>query len=273
MTEETLDNVDEANDYKERYVAFLDLLGFKAQVEVAEQSQAQAQWARLREILALVRDTLCENPALGMRLTCFSDCIVFSADRTEQGLAEMIQSIDMLTFNLLQYDVFVRGGLVAGGAHHGKDFVYGTAVSRAYELESTCAKWPITLVSQEVLDDAKTYGTQFIEWLIEDVTDRHFVHYLRRYAEYRHEPRYPGMVIMDDPAQRVIDFMCHRLNRDEGSVLEKAQWFAEYWNRTVAAGGVFGQIGQGMVPKDTSRGPTLMVRRIVGSAKSSTSST
>lgn len=271
MTTASLDSVDEVHDYKERYVAFLDLLGFKVQVEEAERTPSE--WPRLREILALVRDTLCENPALGMHLTWFSDCIVFSADRTEHGLAEMIQSIDMLTFNLLQYDVFVRGGLVAGGAHHGKDFVYGTAVSRAYELESTCAKWPITLVSQEVLDDAKTYGVSFMEWLIEDETGQHFVHYLRRYAEYRHEPRYPGMVIMDDPAQRVIDFICHRLSRDEGSVLEKAQWLAKYWNRTVAVGGVFGQIAQGIVPKNTSRGPTLMVRRIVGSAMPSTSST
>lgn len=265
MTEAALDSVDEVHDYKERYVAFLDLLGFKVQVKVAEETPSQ--WLRLREILALVRDTLCENPAIGMRLTWFSDCIVFSADRSEQGLAEMIQAIETLTCNLLQYDVLVRGGLVAGGAHHGKDFVYGTAVGRAYEMESTCAKWPITLVSLEVLDDARTYSAPLMDWLIEDGADRHFVHYLSRYATYRPKPIYSGMVIMDDPAQRVTDFICRRLNQDAGTVLEKAQWFAAYWNRTVAIEGVFGPIEQGMVPKGTSRGPTLMVRRIVGPAR------
>ncbi len=270
MSDAIEDKVDEAHDYKERYVAFIDLLGFKVQLIEAEKEPSN--WPRLREILALVRDTLCENPTIGMRFRWFSDCIVFSADRTEQGLAEMIQSIDCLTFNLLQYDVLVRGGLVAGGAHHGKHFVYGTAVSRAYEMESKYAKWPITLVSKEVFDDAKTYSVEFMDWLIEDGADRHFVNYLQRYATYRPTPVYSGMVIMERPAQRVIDFICDRLNRDEGSVLDKAQWFASYWNRAVAVAGVFGPIEKGMVPKFNSGGPTLMVRRIVGPARSSTPS-
>ena len=41
--------------------------------------------------------------------------MVVSADRTAPGLWEMFQSIFTLTFNLLQYDVLVRGGLTGGG--------------------------------------------------------------------------------------------------------------------------------------------------------------
>ena len=49
-------------DYSDRYVVFLDLLGFKAEVERAEQNPAERQ--RLHDILKLVRDTLCENHLL-----------------------------------------------------------------------------------------------------------------------------------------------------------------------------------------------------------------
>src|SRR5580692_5464230 len=52
-------------------------LGFKAQVERAEENLEQR--AKLRDILSLMRDTLCESPAVGMRFTYFSDCIVLSA--------------------------------------------------------------------------------------------------------------------------------------------------------------------------------------------------
>ncbi len=188
-------------EYKHRYVAFLDLLGFKAQVECAEHSPAER--AKLHDILLLVRDTIGGNPYLGLRFNYFSDCMVVSADRTAPGLWEMFQSIFTLTFNLLQYDVLVRGGLTGGGAYHASDFLYGTAVNRAYRLESQCAKNPMTLVSQEVVDDAKRYGAGHMHWLLEDGAQRYFVDYLRWYADYQPTPIYSGKVILDDPGHRV----------------------------------------------------------------------
>jgi hypothetical protein len=259
---QTVDSGADVDDYQERYVAFLDLLGFKAQVERAEENLEQR--AKLRDILSLMRDTLCESPAVGMRFTYFSDCIVLSAQRTRAGLWEMFQSIDLLTFNLLQYDVFVRGGLTAGIAHHSKDFVYGTALIRAYNLERESAGGPMTLVAQEVLADATANGLDFLLWLVEDSPVRYFVNYLRRFAEYRREPRLPGTVVMDDPGQRVINFVCQRLNTDAGSVLCKAQWLQAYWNRTVAKEGVFSAIEPGLAQDYVSSGPTIMMRRAVG---------
>ena len=44
---------------------------------------------------------------------------------------------------------------MAGGVHHDQNFVYGSAVNRAYKIESEEAIFPMTLVSNEVLADAK----------------------------------------------------------------------------------------------------------------------
>jgi hypothetical protein len=54
----------------------------------------------------------------------------------------------------------VRSGLTAGGVHHSSDFVYGTAVNRAVAIERDDAKGPMTMVSAEIVEDAKNYSRQ-----------------------------------------------------------------------------------------------------------------
>jgi hypothetical protein len=83
MSDESLE------EYEERYVAFLDLLGFKRQVEIAESDPTERN--KVHEILVLVRDTLGENPYLSFRRNYFSDCIVLSIKRTPEGLWEMFR--------------------------------------------------------------------------------------------------------------------------------------------------------------------------------------
>lgn len=253
-----------SDDYKERYVAFLDLLGFKTIVTRAETDPTERE--RLRKVLELMRDSLTQNPRLALRFTHFSDCLVLSIERTAAGLLEAFESINVLVSNLLQFDVLVRGGLVAGHAYHDKDFVYGTAVNRAYCLEHEIARDPIILLSEEVFADAKRYGVQHLAWLRADPAQRQFIHYLRSYSEYRPEPIYPGKVIMDEPAKRIVDFVLGRLASDTGRVLAKAQWLQAYWNETVAGNGVFERIEPGVTPRYASRGPTIMYRRIVAGA-------
>ena len=58
--------------------------------------------------------------------------------------------------------------------------------------------------------------------------------------------------------------MLDRLAADTDRVLAKAQWLQAYWSETVACNGVFERIEPGFTPRYTSRGPTIMHRRIVG---------
>lgn len=59
-----------ADDYRERYVAFLDLLGFKVLVEAAERDDKERR--RLQEVLEHLSRTLCNSPRLGMRFRFFN---------------------------------------------------------------------------------------------------------------------------------------------------------------------------------------------------------
>jgi hypothetical protein len=252
-----------ADIYAEKYVVFLDLLGFKAKVEDADVRPEARQ--EILNALDIVRDSLCNNDRVGMRFTHFSDCIIFSAHRTQEGLREMLESINLLTLNLLNYDFFVRGGLAVGGVHHDKDFVYGLAVNKAYEIESKKAIFPVTLVSDEVLSDVKAYGSQFGEYLTEDEEGRYFVHYLKIFSDYAPLPAYAGKLILESPGRRIVDFICHRLNvHSDPDVLKKDIWFQNYWNEKVAAKDVFGRIEAGVTKRDLGHRPFRAIRRIAG---------
>jgi hypothetical protein len=259
MEQESFD-LDLVNDYREKYVVFLDLLGFRAVVKKVGQDVLERH--RVIEALKLIKDTLSTNPAIDLRFTHFSDCIVLSAERSPHALWEIFQSIELLTFNLLQFDFFVRGGLTVGLTHHSQDFVFGTAVTEAYELESKMASAPLVLLSGEVTQDAMKLGRDFTQWLKEDGPDRYFVNYLMRYAEYTSE-RLVGKVVLEYPAERIASFVGQRLNNDKDGVLKKAQWFQMYWNDTVAARGTLSRIeARATLPKIES-GPTIIVRRLV----------
>jgi hypothetical protein len=227
-------------EYRERYVAFLDLLGFKVLVDAAETTLEER--GRLAEVLDRLSQTLCNAPTIGGRFTYFSDCIVITADATPQGLWHVFRSIELLTRNLLQFDVFVRGAVTRGGAFHSTEYVYGTAVSRAAVLEKDEALNPLTLLSPEVLEDVRKLGPDFLQWLQSDGHDRHFVHYLGEYATFHSTPALPGKVSLDVDADRIAFYVSRRLLNDAGRVLAKAQWLQAYWNRTVARPGGFAEI-------------------------------
>ncbi|MGA2771288.1 MAG: hypothetical protein ABSG26_10785 [Bryobacteraceae bacterium] len=258
--------VNVANEYGKRYVAFLDLLGFKALVADAEVNEEARK--RLTDSLSLLRETLCNNPAIDMRFTYCSDCIIVTTECSQRGLWELLTSVCTLTRNLLQNDVLVRGVMTLGGVLHNPRFIYGTAVNRAICLErdhENGPKGPLVLLSPEVYEDARGYGQPFLAWLEADGPGRYFVHYLRGYAEYHDTPALPGKVVLDDDAARVIHFISRRLVGHTGSALEKAQWFQEYWNRAVAKPGGFAVIENGIVPELPEGPGSVAIRRLVDS--------
>jgi hypothetical protein len=253
-------DTDLVNNYPTKYAVFLDLLGFR---ELVKRSSADVlERHRLVEALKLVRDTLCENPPVDFRFTYFSDCIVISAEHSPHALWRIFQSVELLTCNLLQYDILVRGGLTVGPAHHSRDFVFGTAVTEAYELECKLAVNPLVLLSPAVVKEVEALGPEFKQWLKEDGPDRFFIHYLMRYAEYSSSMEV-GKVVLTYPAQRIAHFIGKRLKNDRDGVLTKAEWFKRYWNDVVAERGVLPRIELGSQPTLPANSLTIIKHRLI----------
>lgn len=246
----------------DRYVAFMDLLGFKDEIRDAEKS---ANWVKVETALEIIRTTLCNIPMVDMRFTYFSDCLYISSNASEIGLICLLQSIEELTLNLLYEDVFVRGGLTRGSVCHSDHHIYGTAVIKAYEMECLDAKNARTIVCPQVVKDVINLNRLHQDVLRQDVDDgQYFVHFLRGFANYMTNPPQAGDQLMEDPAARVMDCVIHRLLKHAGSPLEKAQWMASYWNSAVAYKGIFGEISSRVEPTNASKGAPRSFIRIAG---------
>ena len=124
----------------------------------------------------------------------------------------------------------------------------------------------MTRLSADVLADIDRDGAP--PQILMEQGGSSFVNFLRQFAAYCPTPIYAGMVILDQPAARVMDFICHRLNVHEGRVLAKAEWMQAYWNEVVVPGGVFGSIEKGVTERVETGGPMMALRRMVAGGAS-----
>ena len=141
---------EEGYSYPEKYVAFLDILGFSDLVERADEDPELRKG--LAEVLHIFQTTCGTNPATGTRVTQFSDSLVITALRTELGLSSILHGCEWLTMNLIQYGVLLRGGVAVGRVSHEAHILFGIGVNRAYQFEKSGGPPQIGLAAEVVSD-------------------------------------------------------------------------------------------------------------------------
>jgi hypothetical protein len=102
--------------YKEKYVLFMDILGFSQKVLDSHDDTSLKD--EIDHILTLIYQSAADYQRMDMKVTQFSDNILCSAQRDCEGLAAIIDVVNLLTSNLLMNDYLVRGGLAVGGVQH-----------------------------------------------------------------------------------------------------------------------------------------------------------
>jgi hypothetical protein len=131
-------------EYEERIVAFCDVLGWRNQIAKAGSDPKKIGVLR-RQILLVGRIISNVKPEVDLRFTSFSDNIVLSGPAKEAPLDTLIAMLVLLsdyqqTSAVLGF--LTRGGITIGEIYHDQQTVFGPALNRAYELESTVADYP-----------------------------------------------------------------------------------------------------------------------------------
>ena len=154
--------------FQNRFVAFVDVLGFRNLVE---------RMSHEDRIFATVRDALkvLDRQALGfqqyrrerrskrqelrrkggvsvvgetnLQMTAFSDCFVLSEVSPAWHVLAAVQSLGA---RFLAEGILTRGAVVLGKAYHNGRVLFGPGIIEAYELESRVAKYPRILVTDAV---------------------------------------------------------------------------------------------------------------------------
>jgi hypothetical protein len=147
------------NVYSERYVAFIDILGFSEHVRKSANAPSEA-----KKILAIMDNQLRRWSEPAFRRTheqlgqdfhhqSFSDCIVLSEAATPKGLHYLLFLATQTALDVLANGFLLRGGIAKGLLHHSKNAVFGPAFLAAYALEQNVAKYPRIVLDQATHQD------------------------------------------------------------------------------------------------------------------------
>jgi hypothetical protein len=222
--------------YSERYVAFIDILGFSDIVRQSSASPARA--AGLIAILEKIADakrTFVDDLEISpddFKAQSFSDCIVLSENASPSGLFHLLAAVTIVSLDLLSEGVFTRGGIAKGKLHHSDKVAFGPAMIEAYRLESQIARYPRILVDKATHTDYKapeysiagerysknpalrldSDGPPFLDILV----------LLRPESAEDYVGQIPGIRA---EIQRALDASIY-----EPKHFEKIRWLAIYWN-------------------------------------------
>jgi hypothetical protein len=156
--------------FTEKFIAFVDVLGFKEHVKAAENGSGVS----LPELLELVRQlgapedrdrfvkhgpTTCPQSTfvqrdLDFRVTQISDCVIVSAETSPAGLINLLSHCWGAAIRLLYKGVLCRGFITRGSVYHTDSQIIGSGYQNAYENERTVSAFAL---------DSEDRGTPFVE--------------------------------------------------------------------------------------------------------------
>jgi hypothetical protein len=230
--------------YTERYVAFIDILGFSEHVRASANTPSEA-----KKILEVMNNQLTtwSNPAFIRTHTTlgedfhhqsFSDCIVFSEAASPKGLHYLLFSVTQLALDLLANGFLSRGGIAKGLLHHSKNAVFGPAFLTAYGLEQNVAKYPRIVVDQATHKDFENnsflpdWADKFMQPALAYASDGPV--FVDTFSAFRFpDPALPEPV--EAYRKQCRDNIQSKLDASiyDPKHYEKLQWLMTVWNTTV----------------------------------------
>lgn len=173
-------------EYDYRFCCFIDILGFKNHInELKINDEPNINKVKsIHEALKKIKE-IGENSQVGSqdcKVSQFSDNIVISFSYYERGqFLKLLLSILHIQLKLVQNGFLIRGGISIERLFHSDEFVFGTALVNAYELESKQAKYPRIILDSNVIEIAKKFGEnspeqeeQYIRQIIKKDYDGHW---------------------------------------------------------------------------------------------------
>ena len=142
-------------EFSDKFIAFVDILGFSGFVADAEGGTGKSLDELLellalfgspaeREPLATHGPTICSasrycRPDLDFRLTQISDCVIISTEISPAGVIALIDYVWQTIMRFLVSGHLCRGCLTRGNIYHTDHQVIGTGYQRAYSHERCVA--------------------------------------------------------------------------------------------------------------------------------------
>jgi hypothetical protein len=149
--------------YEERYIAFIDILGFTSLVNRAEKdaSLLEKLASILEEVATFTRIdvemTSTSDPKIFFndmfRMSTFSDNIVISTKINTVGLVLIAFISAMICNKFLHLGIFTRGAITKGKLIHTTEIVLGDGLIRAYNIYNTTSVYPRIILDNDIVKE------------------------------------------------------------------------------------------------------------------------
>jgi hypothetical protein len=154
--------------FPQRFVAFVDILGFRDLVARMSRDEHLFKSVRdaLKDLDAQTRNFRAYRrrkrtkgvanlvPKTNLQMTAFSDCYVLSETFPAWHVVAAVQALGS---RFLRDGILTRGAVVKGPTYHNGRVLFGPGIIDAYGLESSLAFYPRIIVSEEVVNDVWGY--------------------------------------------------------------------------------------------------------------------
>lgn len=176
-------------ELKDGFCAFLDILGFTEYVK-KNKGDNEAFKSALTALKA-ARSTLKSPEELNLiKVKSFSDNVFISLKFRQDLflLTSLFEFICRYQNELIWHGHLVRGGVALGEIHVDNDTIYGMALIDAYEMESEKAVYPAVMVSEHIVEAARTaqlvetsscWSYQSNDWYFISIDGKYYLNYLK----------------------------------------------------------------------------------------------
>jgi hypothetical protein len=214
-----------AEELKQHYVAFLDVLGFSEMVMADTQSDQNGYLSKLFKCHQSAATIFNDEPSCAV--TQFSDSVVIALPYDAKLFGWFVKCIGLYQRMLLDEGLTCRGGIAVNKHFSNASFTFSAGLIDAYHVESKVARYPRVVVSREVLElvfPNSIAGQPPPSNLILEDDGVYFVDYLGSTKS-----RKPKALVKT--VQQVVKQL---LENAEPSVKEKGRWLAAYSDAVLA---------------------------------------
>ena len=240
--------------YRQCFVAYVDILGFRALIERLQPDDLTPLANTLRQAMIEGRiGTYRAERVICYYAKMFSDTVTMSAPVNRCTPLQFLSRVSGFQAALAFHGIFLRGAVTLGQHFEDNKILFGPALLQAIDLEGTVAKWPRIVIhpsvvslyiSQQLPSPAENFEKEQVEaFLRQDSDGIRYLNYMRFFCEEC------------APEKRGEEFLYHhrdyiikeaKSNSAKLDVLAKYHWLAGYHNSEVE------RLGRGEWRIDTS---------------------
>ena len=183
-------------NYKECYIAVLDLLGFKGALQNYECETVASFFDEVNEEYIISYEAtgkpIVNKNDLHMKVMSDSVCI-FIESTIENALPALIATCDYLQIRLLRLKepMLSRGAIVKGKLYNDKDVLFGEGFVRAYYMQEDEAIYPRVIIDKSIVENysySNEADKKYMDMLLtKDFDGYYFSDYLALFYILNHE--------------------------------------------------------------------------------------